>query len=69
MVSTCCYIARIYGVRSAMPMFKALEACPQAIVIKPDMAKYASVGKEIRERMRALTPWWSLCPSTKPFLI
>jgi DNA polymerase-4 len=55
-VSTCCYIARIYGVRSAMPMFKALEACPQAIVIKPDMAKYASVGKEIRERMRALTP-------------
>ncbi|WP_417710444.1 DNA polymerase IV [Roseibium aggregatum] len=55
-VSTCCYIARIYGVRSAMPMFKALEACPQAIVIKPNMAKYASVGKEIRERMRSLTP-------------
>jgi DNA polymerase-4 len=55
-VSTCCYIARIYGVRSAMPMFKALEACPQAIVIKPDMEKYSRVGKEIRERMRALTP-------------
>lgn len=55
-VSTCCYIARIYGVRSAMPMFKALEACPQAVVIKPDMEKYSKVGKEIRERMRALTP-------------
>ncbi|POF29004.1 DNA polymerase-4 [Roseibium marinum] len=55
-VSTCCYIARIYGVRSAMPMFKALEACPDAVVIKPDMEKYARVGKEIRERMRALTP-------------
>ncbi|MCK7614810.1 DNA polymerase IV [Roseibium sediminicola] len=55
-VSTCCYIARIYGVRSAMPMFKALEACPQAVVIKPNMEKYAKVGKEIRERMRALTP-------------
>jgi len=55
-VSTCCYIARIYGVRSAMPMFKALEACPQAVVIRPDMEKYARIGKEIRERMRALTP-------------
>lgn len=55
-VSTCCYIARIYGVRSAMPMFKALEACPDAIVIKPNMEKYSRVGKEIRERMRALTP-------------
>lgn len=55
-VSTCCYIARIYGVRSAMPMFKALEACPDAVVIKPDMEKYGKVGREIRERMRALTP-------------
>jgi DNA polymerase-4 len=36
-VSTACYIARIHGVRSAMPMFKALEACPQAVVIRPDM--------------------------------
>jgi len=55
-VSTCCYIARIYGVRSAMPMFKALEACPDAVVIKPNMEKYASVGKQVRERMQALTP-------------
>lgn len=55
-VSTCCYVARIYGVRSAMPMFKALEACPDAIVIKPDMEKYVRVGKEIRKRMQDLTP-------------
>ncbi|WP_150496777.1 DNA polymerase IV [Roseibium aquae] len=55
-VSTCCYIARIYGVRSAMPMFKALEACPDAVVIKPDMEKYVRAGKQIRERMQALTP-------------
>ncbi len=40
-VSTACYIARIHGVRSAMPMFKALEACPQAVVIKPNMEKYS----------------------------
>jgi DNA polymerase-4 len=55
-VSTCCYIARIHGVRSAMPMFKALAACPEAVVIKPDMAKYAAVGRQVRERMLALTP-------------
>jgi DNA polymerase-4 len=39
-VSTCCYIARTYGVRSAMPMFKALKACPDAVVIKPRMDLY-----------------------------
>lgn len=55
-VSTACYIARIRGVRSAMPMFKALQACPEAIVIKPDMEKYARVGREVRAMMLALTP-------------
>jgi DNA polymerase-4 len=55
-VSTCCYVARTYGVRSAMPMFKALKACPNAVVIKPNMSKYASVGREVRRMMEALTP-------------
>ncbi|PYE89701.1 DNA polymerase IV [Phyllobacterium leguminum] len=55
-VSTACYIARIHGVRSAMPMFKALEACPQAVVVKPDMEKYVKVGREIRLMMLELTP-------------
>ncbi len=55
-VSTACYIARIRGVRSAMPMFKALEACPDAVVIKPDMEKYAGVGRQVRDMMRELTP-------------
>ncbi|HUD52024.1 DNA polymerase IV [Parvibaculum sp.] len=55
-VSTCCYIARIRGVRSAMPMFKALQACPEAVVIRPDMQKYARVGREVRQMMRDLTP-------------
>lgn len=55
-VSTCCYIARISGVRSAMPMFKALELCPQAVVVKPDMEKYAAVGRQIRHMMLDLTP-------------
>jgi DNA polymerase-4 len=55
-VSTCCYVARLYGVRSAMPMFKALELCPKAVVIHPDMAKYAGVGHEVRKLMLETTP-------------
>ena len=55
-VSTCCYIARISGVRSAMPMFKALALCPEAVVVRPDMAKYAAVGRQVRDMMLALTP-------------
>ncbi len=55
-VSTACYVARTYGVRSAMPMFKALKACPDAVVIKPNMTKYADAGRAIRDMMRELTP-------------
>jgi DNA polymerase IV len=55
-VATACYIARIHGVRSAMPMFKALKACPQAVVIKPNMEKYAKVGRQVRQKMLDLTP-------------
>ena len=55
-VSACCYIARIHGVRSAMPMFKALAVCPDAVVIKPDMEKYSTVGRAVRAKMLTLTP-------------
>lgn len=55
-VSTCCYIARMSGVRSAMPMFKALKACPEAVVVKPNMAKYVAVGRQVRKLMQELTP-------------
>ena len=55
-VSTCCYIARIRGVRSAMPMFTALKLCPDAVVIKPRGDRYAEVSRAIRARMEALTP-------------
>jgi len=55
-VAAACYISRTFGVRSAMPMFKALALCPSAIVIRPDMAKYVRVGREVREAMQALTP-------------
>ncbi|MBS0281375.1 MAG: DNA polymerase IV [Proteobacteria bacterium] len=55
-VSTACYIARRYGVRSAMPMFQARKLCPNAIVIKPRMSHYVDVAREIRALMRQLTP-------------
>ncbi len=55
-VSAACYHARIYGVRSAMPMFKALKLCPDAVVVRGSMDKYAYEGRKIREMMRNLTP-------------
>lgn len=55
-VSTACYIARVHGVRSAMPMFKALKLCPDAVVLKPRMEVYSSVSREIRSMMEELTP-------------
>lgn len=55
-VSTACYIARMYGCHSAMPMFKALKACPDAVVVKPDFKKYSTAGREVRTLMENLTP-------------
>ncbi|MHA6327151.1 DNA polymerase IV [Roseivivax sp. CAU 1753] len=55
-VSTACYVARIKGVRSAMPMFQALKLCPDAVVIKPRMELYAEISRAIRDMMLALTP-------------
>jgi DNA polymerase-4 len=55
-VATACYVARTYGVRSAMPMFEALRRCPQAAVVRPNMAKYAEVGRAVRRAMFDLTP-------------
>ena len=55
-VSAACYHARIYGVHSAMPMFKALKLCPHAIVVRGDMNKYARECAKIRSMMEDLTP-------------
>lgn len=55
-VSTACYVARIRGVKSAMPMFQALKLCPDAVVIKPRMQVYAEVSRAVREMMNELTP-------------
>lgn len=55
-VSTCCYVARIYGVHSAMPMYKALKACPDATVIRPDFRKYVHESERIFGAVGKLTP-------------
>ncbi len=55
-VAAACYIARTYGVKSAMPMFEALRLCPHARVVRPNMEKYSRVGREVRQLMLALTP-------------
>ena len=55
-VAAACYVARTYGIRSAMPMFEALRRCPNAAVVRPNMAKYAEVGRAVRRAMLALTP-------------
>jgi DNA polymerase-4 len=55
-VSTCCYIARTYGVRSAMPSFQARKLCPQGVYIRPRHAHYAAVARQIRAKMELLTP-------------
>jgi DNA polymerase-4 len=55
-VATACYVARTFGVKSAMPMFEALRLCPQARVVRPNMDKYARVGREVRQLMFDLTP-------------
>jgi len=55
-VAAACYVARTYGIRSAMPMFEAKRRCPDAVVVKPNMAKYVQVGRAVRKAMFALTP-------------
>jgi DNA polymerase IV len=55
-VTTCCYIARLSGVRSAMPMFQARRLCPQAVIVPPDFTKYRAESRRIMAKLQALTP-------------
>ena len=55
-VTTACYIARTFGVRSAMPMFEARRLCPHATIVRPNMEKYAGVSREVRALMLELAP-------------
>ena len=55
-VAAACYVARRYGIRSAMPTWQAKRACPSLVIIKPRMAHYQKIGRQIREMMQSLTP-------------
>jgi len=55
-VSTACYIARTFGIRSAMPMFEARRLCPHATIVRPNMEKYADVSRQVRALMLDMTP-------------
>ena len=55
-VTTCCYIARIKGIKSAMPIFKAKKLCPEAIIIPPRMSLYKHVSNLIFKKFYRLTP-------------
>ncbi|MFN2308008.1 MAG: DNA polymerase IV [Paracoccaceae bacterium] len=55
-VSTACYVARIKGVRSAMPMFQALKLCPDAVIVRPRFDAYVEASRAIRQMMDELTP-------------
>lgn len=67
-VATACYLARAFGVRSAMPMFKARAACPDAVVIKPNMAKYAAESRRIRAILDSATPLVEMISIDEGFL-
>lgn len=55
-VSTCSYEARLYGVKSAMPMRKALELCPEAVTLPVDMPRYKEVSEQVMEIFERFTP-------------
>ncbi len=55
-VTTACYIARLSGVKSAMPMATARRLCPHAVVIAPDFNKYRAVAGQLRTLFETLTP-------------
>ncbi len=67
-VSTCCYIARLHGVRSAMPMFKALKACPHAVVVRPRSGAYSEASRAIKEKLQKLTPLVQMISIDEGFL-
>ncbi|MBR9835444.1 MAG: DNA polymerase IV [Alphaproteobacteria bacterium] len=67
-VATCCYIARLNGVRSAMPMFKALKLCPEAVVVPPRREAYSEASRQVRDRLQTLTPLVQMISIDEGFL-
>ena len=55
-VASCSYAARMYGVRSAMPMARAVRLCPSLVIIPGNYRAYSQASHQVLERLRALTP-------------
>jgi DNA polymerase IV len=54
-VAACSYEARKFGVRSALPISRAWKLCPQGVYVRPRMARYAEVSRQIMETFRRYT--------------
>src|SRR5918993_1035512 len=55
-VAAASYEARTFGVRSAIPMARALRLCPHLLIVRPDFEKYHTVSKQVFEIFRSVTP-------------
>jgi DNA polymerase-4 len=55
-VAAASYEARAFGVRSAMPMARAVRLCPELQIVPPDFTRYRSVSEQVMEILRACTP-------------
>jgi len=55
-VAAASYEARTYGVRSAMPMARAVRLCPELVIVPPDFARYREASHKVMEILRSATP-------------
>jgi DNA polymerase IV len=62
------YLARQYGVRSAMPGTRARRLCPQAVVIAPDFEMFGQVSSSVMENFRRVTPLVEVLSLDEAFL-
>jgi len=55
-VAAASYEARAFGVRSAMPMARAVRLCPQLVIVHPDFERYRQASRQVMDLLRACTP-------------
>src|SRR5690606_21949805 len=55
-VASCSYPARAFGVRSAMPMSRAVQLCPQLVIVPHHFDLYNKASKAVMARLNDLTP-------------
>jgi DNA polymerase-4 len=55
-VAAASYEARAFGVRSAIPMARAVRLCPQLVIVRPDFSKYKTASQQVFDIFRSVTP-------------